>query len=367
MDNQDIFMQRALHLAQLGGGNVAPNPMVGCVIVFENQIVGEGYHEQYGQAHAEVNAVKNAEKKYPNPQLLASILQQSTFFVTLEPCAHYGKTPPCAMLLAKIKPKKVIICNTDTNPLVAGKGIAILQNAGIAVEIYPKNNPLAKKGRALNKRFFTFMEKKRPYIVLKWAESKDGFITKFDENNHPISTPISGQLAQYVTHKWRTEQQGIMIGTNTALIDNPKLNARLWEGNNPVRIVIDKSLKIPSDYHIFDKKQKTLVFNELKNEETENLCFIKIEKNNQFQNTQTSLLPEILSHLYHQKIQSVLVEGGSFLLEDFISQNIWDEMRVWKANKILENGIKSPKIPIILSEILKIEDDVLLMGKNFFV
>ncbi len=364
-----LFMQRALQLAQYGFGQVAPNPMVGCVIVHQNQIIGEGYHAQYGHAHAEVNAVKDAQKRFPNPEILAKCLIESTFFVTLEPCSHFGKTPPCATLLADIKPKKVIICNVDSNPLVAGKGIAQLQQAGIEVEV----GLLAEKGRILNKRFFTFMEKKRPYIALKWAESKDGFIAP-DTN---IRTPLSGQLAQYITHKWRTEEQGIMIGTNTALIDNPQLNARLWTGNNPTRIIIDKDLEIPENYKIFDTEAQTFVFylekntttkkaflqdkiQKIKNQNIESMVnFVPLHLEQNEKDIRNSILPQILDYLYEQKIQSILVEGGSFLLNDFIQQGLWDDIRIWKTNKILRNGIKSPTLPNIPNEILDIEDDKL--------
>ncbi len=349
-------MQRALQIAQFGFGNVAPNPMVGCVIVYNNEIIGEGYHEQYGKAHAEVNAVKNAQQKYKNPEILNQILHESTFFVTLEPCSHFGKTPPCAELLVNIKPKKVVICNTDSNPLVAGKGILRLKEANIEVE----TGILAEEGRKLNKRFFTFMEKKRPYIVLKWAESKDGFIAP---DNH-LRTQLSGKLSQYITHKWRTEEQSIMIGTNTALVDNPKLTARLWQGNQPVRIVIDKYLKIPADFHIFDtnfnNSTKTFIFNFLKNEQQENLFFVKLENQNETNDKKYTILDEILTYLYEQKIQSILVEGGSYLLNDFIQNNLFDEVRIWKTNKILGNGIKAPILPFIPTKIEAFEEDFLV-------
>ncbi|HEY1053815.1 MAG TPA: bifunctional diaminohydroxyphosphoribosylaminopyrimidine deaminase/5-amino-6-(5-phosphoribosylamino)uracil reductase RibD, partial [Emticicia sp.] len=226
---EEKYMLRALQLAEIGRGQVSPNPMVGCVIVHNHEIIGEGWHQKYGSWHAEVNAVNSVQDP--------SKLTQSTVYVTLEPCSHFGKTPPCADLLVKHQVKKVIICNDDPNPLVAGKGIAKLRAAGIEVE----QGLLAEKGRALNARFFTYVEKQRPYIILKWAETADGFIA--GENYDPVK--ISNALSHKLAHKWRSEEDAIMVGTNTARYDNPKLNAREWQGTkNPVRIVLDKRLQL---------------------------------------------------------------------------------------------------------------------------
>ena len=243
-----LFMQRALQLARLSAVTVSPNPMVGCVIVHNGKIIGEGYHQKYGDAHAEVNAVNAVSDK--------SLLSESTVYVTLEPCSHFGKTPPCADLLIKHKFKKVIVCNYDPNPLVAGQGIEKLRQAGIEVEV----GLLEEEGRELNKRFFTYIEKKRPYIILKWAESADGFIAKGIYE----TVQISNLLSRRFVHKMRSEEDAIMVGTNTAKYDNPTLNTRFWTGKNAVRVLIDRELSLSKNLHIFDNSQKTICYNSLK-------------------------------------------------------------------------------------------------------
>jgi diaminohydroxyphosphoribosylaminopyrimidine deaminase / 5-amino-6-(5-phosphoribosylamino)uracil reductase len=322
MNNPDqLFMQRALELATLGRGNVSPNPMVGCVIVHNNRIIGEGWHKRCGEAHAEVNAIEAVQEK--------SLLSEATAYVTLEPCSHFGKTPPCADLLIKHQLKKVIICNEDPFDLVAGKGIEKLKNAGIGVEI----GLLASEGREINKRFFTLIEKKRPHIVLKWAETADGFIAQ--PNGKPLQ--ISGDLAQKYVHKWRSEEDAIMVGTNTAINDNPRLNTRFWTGKSPIRVVIDRHLKLPSDAHLLDNFQRTIVFN-LHKETTEKANeYIKLPNENQ--------LNFILEKLYELKIQSILVEGGTQLLQNLMDENLFDELRIFKSRNVLKEGILGPKIP----------------------
>lgn len=317
------FMQRALQLAQLGRGVVSPNPMVGCVIVHQNQIIGEGWHQKYGEAHAEVNAIGNAESNG-----FASLLPNATVYVTLEPCSHFGKTPPCADLLIEKKVKKVIVCNHDPNPLVAGKGIQKLQKAGIEVEI----GILETDGLELNKRFFTFIEKKRPYIIIKWAETADGFIAQ--ENNKPLI--ISNKISHALSHRWRTEEDAIMVGTNTAISDNPRLDARLWRGKNPTRIVIDRHSKLPKDLHLLDGLQPTIVYRAFND------------------------LEDILADLYHRKLQSLIVEGGSQLIQSFINQGLWDEIRIFEADKLIGTGIKSPVLDKARpSQTIKLQNDVL--------
>lgn len=312
-------MQRALQLAQNGAGNVAPNPMVGCVIVHNDTIIGEGWHQQYGGPHAEVNAVNSVK----NPDLLS----QSTVYVTLEPCAHYGKTPPCANLLVEKKVAKVVVACTDPNPLVAGKGIAILKAAGIDVI----ENVLQQEALSLNKRFFTFLNKKRPYIILKWAETADGYIARenFD------SKWISNEASRMLVHKWRAEESAILVGKNTALHDNPSLTVRDWAGKNPVRIVIDTDLVLPLHLNLFtDKAADTICYNFHKNEKTEGVEFVKIEKENYLQH--------LLSDMYSRKLLSVLVEGGSKTLQQFISQNYFDEIQKFVSPVEFKNGIKAP-------------------------
>jgi diaminohydroxyphosphoribosylaminopyrimidine deaminase/5-amino-6-(5-phosphoribosylamino)uracil reductase len=329
MNFDEKYMLRCLELAKNGLRNVAPNPMVGCVIVFDGKIIGEGYHQEYGKAHAEVNAIHSVRDK--------SLLKKSTLYVNLEPCAHFGKTPPCANLIVEHNIPRVVIGCVDSFSEVSGKGIEKLKAAGIEVTI----GVLENESLQLNKRFFTFHTKKRPYIILKWAETKDGFIDlerPFDKlrvtnTNNWITSPLSKQLV----HKWRSEETAIMIGTNTALNDNPKLNVREWNGKNPVRVVIDLHDRLPQTLHVFDKSIPTLVFSLTKQGEENNLTFVKI-------NDSKNLIQEVLDELYKRNLQSIIIEGGAKLLQSFIDQNLWDEARVFVGNKYFENGLKAPKL-----------------------
>ena len=316
-----LFMQRALQLARLGAGAVSPNPMVGCVIVHEGKIIGEGWHQKYGETHAEVNAVNSVLDK--------SILSESEIYVTLEPCSHFGKTPPCADLLIKYQVKKVYVCNHDSNPLVGGKGIEKLRQAGIEVE----TGLLENEGRTLNKRFFTFIEKERPYIILKWAETADGFIAK---SNYE-AVQISNLLSRRFVHKMRSDEDAIMVGKNTAIHDNPTLDTRFWTGKNAIRVVIDKQLNLPQNLHLFDNSQTTICFNCLIDKQIENNIFIKIPLN-------ISIVEFIIKELYQRKVQSVIIEGGAILLQSFIDLRLWDEAIILKSRTILEKGISAPKV-----------------------
>lgn len=314
-------MHRAMELARLGFGNVSPNPMVGCVIVYKEKIIGEGFHQQYGGPHAEVNAVNSVEGK--------SKLSESTVYVTLEPCAHFGKTPPCANLLAQHQVKKVVIANIDPNPLVAGKGIEILKNAGIEV----KTGVLEDEGKDLNKRFFTSFARERPYVILKWAETADGFIARKNFDSKWISNEYSRKLA----HKWRAEEDGILVGKNTAKYDNPTLNVRDWEGKDPLRIVIDHQLELDQNLNLFDKKIPTLCYNLKKSQKVdEALSFVKLKK--------ASFFHELSDDLHKRKIQSIIVEGGSNTIQSFIDAGLWDEARVFQSNTCFGNGIQSPQL-----------------------
>lgn len=319
------YMVRALELAELGRGNVSPNPMVGCVIVHDDTIIGEGWHRRYGDWHAEVNAINDTIAR-GNEHLLP----ESTVYVTLEPCAHFGKTPPCADLLVEKRVKQVVICNDDPNPLVAGKGMQKLKDAGI--EVF--NGILVKEGRRLNARFFTFFEQKRPYILLKWAETADGFIA--DEHKHPLS--ISCLQSRVLSHQWRSQEDAILVGTHTALNDNPQLNTRLWEGPHPTRIVIDRTLRLPQELHLFDNSQKTLCYNTFKNEELNNTTFVQIDFDENF-------LKHLLADLYQRKIQSVIVEGGTLILQTFLNEGFFDEIHVFKTANAIRKGTASPLLP----------------------
>ena len=313
-------MARALELARLGLGCVSPNPMVGCVIVHNDRIIGEGFHRKYGEAHAEVNAVNSVRDK--------SLLKESTVYVSLEPCAHYGKTPPCAQLLAGHQVKKVVIANTDPNPLVAGKGIEILKAAGIAVE----TGMLEKEGRELNKRFFTAFEKKRPWVILKWAETADGFIARPDYDSKWISNDFSRKLV----HKWRAEEDAVLVGKNTARYDNPSLNVRHWTGSDPLRVVVDHHLKLHENLTIFDGKIPTVCYNLHRSEERDNLAFVKLPEENFYH--------ELLSNLHERGVQSLIVEGGAATLGQFIGAGLWDEARVFTAPKSFGEGIAAPRL-----------------------
>ncbi len=321
--NHEIFMKRCLELAAMGLGNVAPNPMVGSVIVHEGKIIGEGYHRRYGEAHAEVNAINSVSDK--------SLLKNANLYVNLEPCAHYGKTPPCAELIAKLQIPRVVIGSGDPNPLVNGKGTAMLKEAGCEVI----SNILNDACKDLNRRFFTFQQKQRPYIILKWAETADGYIDKIRSSDEKPQW-ISNEASRILVHKWRSEEQGIWVGANTALMDNPQLNVRDWKGADPVRIVIDNELTLPLNLRIFDGKQKTIVFT-LKNSNlvTENVEYVKLPSD-------IDKISFVLNHLYCNKILSVIVEGGAKLVGLLIERNLWDEARVFQGKALFGGGICAP-------------------------
>ncbi len=324
----EFYMRRCLQLAKLGAGNVAPNPMVGAVLVYENRIVGEGYHKKYGQAHAEVNcinSVKQGDKKF---------IERSVLYVSLEPCAHFGKTPPCSDLIIKNKIPKVIIGCRDPFEQVNGKGIEKLKAAGIEVIAAI----LEKDCKDLNKRFFCFHTKHRPYIILKWAQTADKKIAT-DSSNRLI---ISNELTNKIVHKWRAEEAAILVGTYTIASDDPLLTNRLWTGKNPVRLLIDKDLKLPGTAKVFNNDAPTIVFNlaktaiELKQHLTNCIFYYKIDKNE-------SLIKQLTKACYELNIQSILVEGGAKLLQSFIDENLYDEIRIiTNENLFVTNGLDAP-------------------------
>lgn len=317
--NDEFYIRRCIELAKKAAGNTYPNPLVGSVIVHEDKIIGEGYHKKAGEPHAEINAINSVI----NPALLAD----STIYVSLEPCSHFGKTPPCALKLREIGFKRVVIGALDSHEKVNGKGEQILEDAGIEVV----SGILEKECKDLNKRFFTFHQKKKPYVILKWAQSADGFM---DKNFQPY--PISNAIANQYTHQLRADEHAILVGTQTALNDNPSLTVRNVSGKNPVRILIDFDLKVPLNLNIFNNEAETLVFNSIKNDDSGNVKFIKIEKEN--------FLPNMMQKLYENQIQSAIVEGGSFTLKQFIDANLWDEALVIKnENLMLEKGTAAPK------------------------
>ncbi|MES2891246.1 MAG: bifunctional diaminohydroxyphosphoribosylaminopyrimidine deaminase/5-amino-6-(5-phosphoribosylamino)uracil reductase RibD [Bacteroidota bacterium] len=317
------YMYRCFQLALLGAGNVAPNPMVGAVLVYKDRIIGEGYHQQYGEAHAEVNCIRNV------PAGLRSLIPASTLYVSLEPCAHFGKTPPCADLVIHEMIPRVVIGCTDVFAQVAGRGIQKLQDAGIEVVV----GVLREQALELNKRFFTFHTAKRPFIILKWAQSADHKISAGTDERLLISNEISNRQV----HKWRSEETAILVGTRTALLDNPSLTTRHWGGSNPIRLVIDKRLQLPNTHQLMDKKVRTIIFNSLKNSngETE---FRQVKN-------ETDFLSGVLRELYTLNIQSVLVEGGATLLQSFIDAGLWDEARViTNQGLMIGAGLNAPEL-----------------------
>ncbi|WP_017259313.1 bifunctional diaminohydroxyphosphoribosylaminopyrimidine deaminase/5-amino-6-(5-phosphoribosylamino)uracil reductase RibD [Pedobacter arcticus] len=321
------YIKRALELAKLGLGSVSPNPMVGAVIVHDGLIIGEGYHQKYGEAHAEVNAVNQVLANFSNAE---ELLQKATIYVTLEPCAHFGKTPPCADLIIKHKIPNVVIGCLDPFGSVNGKGVERLKQAGIIVTV----GVLERECLELNQRFFTKVQKQRPYIILKWAQTQDGFFSPTDGTQRWISNDFAKQLV----HQWRSEEDCVLVGKRTALADNPQLNVRLVDGRNPLRAVVDKNLELPASHHLFDKSIKTFVFNQKKTAIEGNTYYVEIEDFDHF-------LPQyILYQLYLQDVQSLIIEGGAKTLQTFIDVNLWDEARVFTASEFWGEGIKAPLI-----------------------
>ncbi|HMJ69807.1 MAG TPA: bifunctional diaminohydroxyphosphoribosylaminopyrimidine deaminase/5-amino-6-(5-phosphoribosylamino)uracil reductase RibD [Cyclobacteriaceae bacterium] len=343
MTSDERYMQRCFDLAANGAGLVSPNPLVGCVITNNGEIIGEGWHKKFGGPHAEVNAVASVKDK--------SLLPSSTVYVNLEPCSHFGKTPPCADMLVDRRVKKVVISNIDSHKLVAGKGIEKLHKAGIEVV----TGVLEAEGRYLNRRFFTYVETERPYIILKWAQTSDGFISK--NSNDP--SRISNEFSRQLVHRWRSEEDAFLVGTQTAAADNPRLNVREWSGRNPLRVVIDRSLRLDPSLHLFDRQQPTICYNTIKNEDNANLTFVKIEA--------SDFCLAVANDLRRRKIQSLVVEGGSETLGLFISSGLWDEARVLVSSIVYGDGLKAPSLPEEPVSTTDIGGDTLLMYQNFSV
>ena len=338
MNIHETYMHRCIELALSGNGNVASNPMVGAVLVYQDKIIGEGFHRQYGQAHAEVNCINQV------PQHLYSVIKDATLYVSLEPCNHFGKTPPCSDLIVQHQIKKVVIGCTDIFEKVNGSGIAKLQAAGVEVIA----NVLEKECRLLNKRFFTFHEKKRPYIILKWAVTANQKIAASTNERLLITNAFTNTLV----HQWRSEEAAILVGTNTAKADNPALNNRYWiGGKQPIRLVIDKHLQLDQSLQLFNQEQRTIVFNFLKNEVDRNVQYIQLNLNE-------DVITQILTACYQQNIQSIIIEGGAKLLQSFIDKQLWDEARVITNQDLMVNeGLNAPAFSGELIEEEKIFSD----------
>lgn len=346
MTKDEKYMQHCIHLAMKGLGNVAPNPMVGAVVVHKDEIIGEGYHQRFGEAHAEVNAINAVVNK--------ELLKQSTLYVNLEPCSHYGKTPPCADLIIHHQIPNVVIGSVDFNSMVNGKGIEKLVKAGINVKV----GVLEGECKELNKRFFTFHQKKRPYIILKWAQTVDGYID-YKRTTADLEKPlqISSEASKKLVHAWRAQEQAIMVGTTTVLLDNPKLTVREAVGANPLRVTIDRHLKIAHHFNLFDRTVPTLVFTAVDRASESNLEFVKINFDN-------PIIEQILTVLYNRSIQSLIVEGGGQLLQSFIDEGLWDEARVFIATKKINDGVNAPQIGESMVTEAQSGDDRLLMFVN---
>lgn len=331
MTRDEEYMARCLELARLGKATAAPNPMVGSLIVYQDRIIGEGYHERCGEAHAEPNAIRSVADK--------ALLCQSTLYVNLEPCAHYGKTPPCAALIIQHRIPRVVVGCSDPFAQVAGRGIAMMREAGIDVVV----GVLEQESLALNRRFITFHQKKRPYIILKWAESKDGFIDAEED----VPQWLTNEESRALVHKMRAEEMAIMVGTVAAFKDNPSLTTRAWAGKNPVRVTLDRTLRLPQTHSLMDGTVPTLVFTQENKEDRHNLTYISLDFSQ-------DVIPQCLHHLHQHNINSLIVEGGEILLSSFIEQGLWDEAWQFVGNTYLNSGTPAPQLLHPVKEAMKV-------------
>jgi len=348
MSTDTLYMHRAIQLAKNGQGTTAPNPSVGAVISHDNKIIGEGYTSPFGGAHAEVNAINSVKDK--------TLLLGATLYVTLEPCSHHGKTPPCADLIVKHKIPNVVIGTLDPNDKVAGNGIKKLRDAGCKVTV----GVLESECQEHHKRFLTFHQQKRSYIILKWAETQNGFIAPSKEKrNTKAPYWITDTYSRQLVHKWRSQEQAILVGTNTVLEDNPKLNVREWQGKSPIRVILDKDLRISGNYHILDQSVKTIVI-------TQTIAKHKIVAGIDYEviDFSENIVPQICKVLHKHHIISVLIEGGALTLQTFIDENLWDEARVFKGQINFENGLKAPVLEKHLISSKQLKKDTLTIYRN---
>jgi len=347
VNTHEKYIKRCIELAQNGFGTTYPNPMVGSVIVYNDKIIGEGWHKKAGEPHAEVNAIRSVKDK--------SLLKKATIYVSLEPCSHFGKTPPCCDLIIANEIPNVVVGTVDPNEKVAGNGIKKLIAAGANVVV----GVLENECNELNKRFFTFHQKRRPYIILKWAESQDGFLAPekiLNQERKPVW--ITNTYSRQLVHKWRSEEQAILAGTQTVVDDNPKLNTRNWSGNNPVRVVLDQNNRISKESFIFDNSVKTILFTKSENQfSTENTIFEVIDFNQ-------NVIPQIIAVLYQNQIQSIIIEGGLQTLQSFIDANIWDEARIFIGKINFNKGTTAPVLQKKTTTKTYIQTDELINVRN---
>ena len=343
MEQNELYMSRCLQLAQQAEGHTAPNPMVGAVIVCDGVIIGEGYHHRCGEPHAEVNAIRSVNDQ--------NLLMKSTLYVNLEPCSHYGKTPPCAQLIIDKKIPRVVVGMGDPNPKVNGRGIQMLREAGVEVV----ENVLNEECKALNKRFVTLYTKKRPFVILKWAQTQDGFIDASRTTSEIPPLRISNEVTKTLNHQIRSIESAILVGTNTALLDNPHLTARKWSTRNPVRMVVDKSLRVPSDYRIYDQTTPTVIFTDKMVENKTNITFVKLDFSK-------AIVPQIVDYLYQANLSSLIVEGGTQLLQAFVDAHLWDEVHIETSPEIIGAGVKAPNISMKIIDTKWYDQNKMVIG-----
>ena len=321
------YMSRCLQLAEYAGGHVAPNPMVGAVLVCDDVIIGEGYHRHFGEDHAEPNAIHSVKDP--------ALLKRATMYVSLEPCSHYGKTPPCADLIVLSGIPRIIIGTLDPNPKVSGRGVEILRKAGVDVTV----GVMEDECRELNKRFFIFQEQKRPYVLLKWAQTQDGFMDRIRTDCTETPLHISNNITKQLTHKMRSENQAILVGANTVLLDNPTLNVRNWSGKSPIRIAIDRQGRIPENFNLLDGSIPTIIFTEIESVNKHNVEYVKIDFDE-------DRLKTILHKIYERNIHSVMVEGGASILTSFIEAGLWDEANIEISQQRIMTGVAAPYLTL---------------------
>jgi len=343
------YMSRCLKLASSAEGLTAPNPMVGALLVYDGRIIAEGKHAYYGAPHAEPDAISKVQDN--------DILKKCTLYVNLEPCCHYGKTPPCTEKIISAGISRVVVGALDTSSKINGNGIATLNNAGIKTEV----GILEKESRLLNKFFYTYHEKTRPYILLKWAQTKDGFIDSNRKTPNTRPASISNTISRIATHHLRSCYQAIMVGTNTVVMDNPCLTTRFWYGKNPTRITMDRYRKLNSQYNIFNNEANTIIYTS---------SDANYGENTEIVHTNSFNVQDIINNLYTKKIQSLIVEGGTVLLESFIKEGLWDEANIFTSNSYLRNGVKAPALSgtiisesnlntDVMTKVLRLDDSLL--------
>jgi len=343
--NDEIYMRRCLELALKGRGLTRTNPLVGCVIVNNGRIIGEGYHHEFGGPHAEVNAIRSVKDP--------SLLPGSVLYCNLEPCAHHGKTPPCSILITQKGIREVVIANQDPFPSVNGQGIAHMESEGVTV----RTGCLADEASQLNRRFFHFHRKKRPFVILKWAQTMDGYLDLNREPGDPVGTNwITGEVSRTLVHKWRAEEASIMVGTNTVITDNPQLNIRRWTGDQPVRITLDRTGRLPSGANIMDGSQDTIVFTGKAGKYSGKTRSIRVDP--------SYGIEDLMEELYDQQVVSVFVEGGATLHGTFIESGLWDEARVFTGKMTFGGGVRAPVIDREPSEVFRFRDTILEVFTN---